>query len=431
MDKQSQLNRLNTFLWGMALTNSIARSMYDVAFIWIILDITNSEQVTGFVAMTTYLPAIMFGLFVGSIVDLLPKTKVIIRSTILQGLIISFIPLFLFLNKSSLQEHYIINTISLFLGPDPQAILMLAYNIKYVGALMIIAFFHNGFSLPIVPSFNAYLPTQISKDKLLRANSIANISWQTAVVIGPILAAQFLTFYPVENLFIVCVFFYLLASWFASFVPHDTVENKQVSYKKILKKTKEGLGYLKKQSTIGFMVLLTFFSNIFVMGPAVVGIPIFVKLYLNGSAADFAMAEAFVGIGMLLGTAIMYRIGSKFNYGFLFILGLFIDGISFCLYYFAESLFQFYIFSFMHGIGIPFLIIARVSILQNNIKEKFLGRIFSIISVSIISMTAISSGIIGILAQFMDIQSIFMIFGILAGSCGLVGALHPKIRYLN
>ena len=121
---------------------------------------------------------------------------------------------------------------------------------------------------------------------------------------------------------------------------------------------------------------------------------------------------------MLLGTTIMYKIGSRFNYGFLFILGLFIDGASFCLYYFAENLSQFYVFSFMHGIGIPFLIIARVSILQNNIEEKFLGRIFSIISVSIISMTAISSGIIGVLAEFINIQSIFMIFGILAGGCG-------------
>ena len=398
MRKQSQLN---IFLWGMPLTNSIARSMYDVAFIWLILDITNSEQITGFVAMTTYLPAIIFGLFVGSLVDLLPKTKVIISSTILQGLAISLIPLFIFL------------------------------DIKSVWLLMIIAFFHNGFSLPIVPSFNAYLPTQINKDRLLRANSIANISWQTAVIIGPILAAQFLIFYPIENLFLVCVFFYFLASFFASFVPHDTVESDSISYKKIIKKTKEGLQYLREQSTIGFMVLLTFLSNLFVMGPAVVGIPIFVKLYLHGSAANFAMAEAFVGLGMLLGTTIMYKIGSRFNYGFLFILGLFIDGASFCLYYFAENLSQFYVFSFMHGIGIPFLIIARVSILQNNIKEKFLGRIFSIISVSIISMTAISSGIIGVLAEFMSIQSIFMVFGILAGSCGIIGALHPKIRYLN
>ena len=398
MQKQ---NQLNIFLWGMPITNSIARSMYDVAFIWLILDITNSTQITGFVAMTTYLPAIIFGLFVGSVVDLLPKTKVIISSTILQGLVISLIPLFLFL------------------------------DIKSVWLLMIIAFFHNGFSLPIVPSFNAYLPTQISKDNLLRANSIANISWQTAVVVGPILAIPFLNFYPVENLFIVCVFFYFLASFFASFVPHDNVEKEPISYKKIIQKTKEGLEYLRAQSTIGFMVLLTLLSNIFVMGPAVVGIPMFVKFSLYGSIVNLATAEMFIGIGMLFGTAIMYKIGNNFNYGFLFILGLFIDGISFCLYYFAENLFQFYIFSFMHGIGIPFLIIARVSILQNNIEEKFLGRIFSIISVSIISMTAISSGMIGVLDEFMNIQSIFMIFGALAASCGVIGALHPKIRYLN
>ena len=37
-------------------------------FIWLILDITDSEKITGFVAMTTYFPAIIFGLFIGAIV---------------------------------------------------------------------------------------------------------------------------------------------------------------------------------------------------------------------------------------------------------------------------------------------------------------------------------------------------------------------------
>ena len=55
--------KVNIFLWTVPLVNSIARSIYDVAFIWLILDMTNSEKITGFVAMTTYFPAIIFGLF--------------------------------------------------------------------------------------------------------------------------------------------------------------------------------------------------------------------------------------------------------------------------------------------------------------------------------------------------------------------------------
>ena len=66
-----------------------------------------------------------------------------------------------------------------------------------------------------------------------------------------------------------------------------------------------------------------------------------------------------------------------------------------------------------------------------NIPEKLLGRIFAIISVSILSMTAVSSGIIGFLAEFMTIHEIFLLFGLLAGLCGIVGLLHPKVRYLN
>jgi hypothetical protein len=60
---------LNLFLLSVPLMNSIARAIYDVAFIWLVLELTNSEKITGLVAMTSYLPAILCGLFIGAIVD--------------------------------------------------------------------------------------------------------------------------------------------------------------------------------------------------------------------------------------------------------------------------------------------------------------------------------------------------------------------------
>ena len=380
---------------------SIGRSIYDIAIIWLILDITNSEKLTGLIAMTTYLPAIFFGLFAGALVDMYSKTKVMAFATLMQAIAVLGIPLFLL------------------------------FDIRLAWVIMILAFFHNGFSLPFLPAFNAYLPTQIEKDKLLKANSIVNIAWQMAVFIGPIVAAYALTVISIEYLFYVTVICYIITAFVIINAPKDEVDKENVDFSNILKKTYQGLVYLNNKKTLRFIIILTILSNLFVMGPAIVGIPILVKMALGGTASNFAICEAIVGLGMLLGTTFVYNFGDKFTHGKLFLTGLFIDGASFCLYYLIENMTQMYVLSFCHGIGIPLLIISRVAMMQKNIPEKLLGRIFSIISISIISMTAVSSGIIGLASDIFDIQTIFLLFGFMAGLCGIVGFLHPKIKYLN
>ena len=397
---QNQKN-FTTFLWGAPFMGSIGRSIYDIAIIWLILDITNSEKLTGLIAMTTYLPAIFFGLFAGALVDMYSKTKVMAFATSMQAIAVLGVPLFLL------------------------------FDIRLAWVIMILAFFHNGFSLPFIPSFNAYLPTQIEKDKLLKANSIVNIAWQMAVFIGPIVAAYALTIISIESLFYVTVICYIITAFVIINAPKDEVDKENVDFSNILKKTYQGLVYLNNKKTLRFIIILTILSNLFVMGPAIVGIPILVKMALGGTASNFAICEAIVGLGMLLGTTFVYNFGDKFTHGKLFLTGLFIDGASFCLYYLIENMTQMYVLSFCHGIGIPLLIISRVAMMQKNIPEKLLGRIFSIISISIISMTAVSSGIIGLASDIFDIQTIFLLFGFMAGLCGIVGFLHPKIKYLN
>ena len=389
------------FLWGAPFIGSIGRSIYDISIIWLILDITNSEKLTGLIAMTTYLPAIFFGLFAGAIVDMYSKTRVMAFAQIMQAIAVIGIPIFLL------------------------------FDIKVAWIIMILAFFHNGFSLPFVPAFNSYLPTQVKKERLLAANSIANIAWQSAVFIGPIVAAYFLTIIPVQYLFYITVICYLVTALLSINAPREKQKKENENLKLILNKTYQGLVYLFNDKTLLFIIILTVLSNLFVMGPAIVGIPILVKIGLGGTASNFAICEAVVGLGMLLGTAFVYKFGERFTHGRLFLTGLFIDGASFCLYYFIENMIQMYILSFCHGIGIPLLIISRVSIMQKNIPEELLGRIFSIISISIISMTAVSSGIIGFASDVFDIQTIFLLFGTGAGLCGIAGFLHPKIKHLN
>ena len=397
---QNQKN-FTTFLWGAPFIGSIGRSVYDMAIIWLILDITNSEKYTGLIAMTTYLPAIFFGLFIGALVDMYSKTKVMAFATSMQAIAVLGVPLFLL------------------------------FDIRLAWIIMILAIFHNSFSIPFVPAFNAYLPTQIEKDKLLKANSIVNIAWQSAVFIGPIVTAYALTIISIEYIFYVTVLCYIITAFIIINAPKDEVDKENIDFSNILKKTYQGLIYLNSKKTLRFIIILTILSNLFVMGPAIVGIPILVKIALGGTISNFFICEASVGLGMLLGTTFVYNFGDRFTHGRLFLAGLFIDGASFCLYYFIENMTQMYILSFCHGIGIPLLIISRVAMMQKNIHENLLGRIFTIISISIISMTAVSSGIIGLASDIFDIQTIFLFFGSMAGLCGIVGFLHPKIKYLN
>ena len=412
------VKNFTAFLWGAPFIGSIGRSIYDISIIWLILDITNSEKLTGLIAMTSYLPAIFFGLFAGAIVDMYSKTRVMAFAQIMQAITVIGIPIFLLFNT------FIVRDFSFEYGN-------LFYTAGAMWIIMIFAFFHNGFSLPFVPAFNSYLPTQVKKEKLLEANSIANIAWQSAVFIGPIVAAYFLTIISVEYLFYITVICYLVTALLSISSPKEKQKQNHENFRSITKKTYQGLVYLFNDKTLLFIIVLTILSNLFVMGPAIVGIPILVKIGLGGTASNFAICEAVVGLGMLLGTGFVYKFGNRFTHGKLFLTGLFIDGASFCLYYFIENMIQMYILSFCHGIGIPLLIISRVSIMQKNIPEELLGRIFSIISISIISMAAFSSGIIGFASEVIDIKTIFLLFGTGAGLCGIVGFLHPKIKHLN
>ena len=92
-----------------------------------------------------------------------------------------------------------------------------------------------------MPAFNAYLPTQIKKDKLLKANSIANIAWQSAVFIGPIVAAYALTVISIDYLFYVTVICYLITAFITINAPKDEVDKENVDFGNILTKTYQGL----------------------------------------------------------------------------------------------------------------------------------------------------------------------------------------------
>jgi len=66
------------FLWSAQTISQAGDAIYQLALLWLILDITNSTVITGLIAMSAYLPALIFGLYAGVISDRVNRFRLMI-----------------------------------------------------------------------------------------------------------------------------------------------------------------------------------------------------------------------------------------------------------------------------------------------------------------------------------------------------------------
>lgn len=393
-------NRNVTALWLAQLISSMGDAVYQLALIWLILDLTGSSIITGLVAMGAYLPAMLFGLLGGVFADKYNRLGIMHLANISQSLTVIVIPLTLYYGVAD----------AMFIG--------------------ILAFIRSSFGTLFPPALNAFVPEVVAKDQLTKVNSLIATSSQLAYLIGPAIAGVLLGIISLNRLFIFDAISFIAASILLLFVIKPKNRTPQETHA-TFKQLKSGLQYIIKHRSIGYLIILTILNNIFIMGPAIVGMPIFVKTILGGSAADFAFVEAGMAGGMLIGSWFMYKSRHRLSNGVLLLLALIWDGITYTFFYWVPSVPTAIIMIFVHGIGIPVITISRTSIIQRNTPNEYHGRLFSMVHLSVVGMTAMSSALVGMLAAVMSIRIIFLTFGVSAVITGLIGLKSKQLQQLN
>ena len=179
------------------------------------------------------------------------------------------------------------------------------------------------------------------------------------------------------------------------------------------------------------MMIITFINNLFIMGPAIVGIPILVKSALGGSASDFAFIEGCMALGALSGSILVSKLNGRLSNGVIWAIGLILDGITFSFFFWADSVPVAMLMIFFHGIGIPLIMVSRTSIIQLHIPNKYHGRLFSVAHLGVVGTTALSSALVGIISAYISVKLIFLLIGIGASLCGVLSLSVNQIRRLK
>lgn len=396
-----QQHRNISLLWGAQIVSSAGDAIYQIALLWLVLDITGSSTITGLVAMAAFLPAMLFGLYAGVIADKYNRKLIMILSNLSQALTVIVIPILLYFDYD---------------------------NILLIGFF---AFVRASFSTFFPPALNALVPMITSKDRLVKVNSVLATSGQLAYLIGPLAAGLILSIVSIPYLFVIDSVSFLIAILILLFIvlpPKTKLPDKHFGS---VKELFSGIQYAAKHKPLGTLFILTIINNFFIMGPAFVGMLILVKDTLGGTASQYAFVQSGLALGMLIGSVFVYRIGNRINIGKLLLIGMILDGATYSLMYFAGSVNYVLIFIVIHALGIPMITISRTAIIQKHSPNEYHGRLFSLVHLSVVGVTALSAAVVGIAANYIDIKIIFLFIGIGAALCGVVGFFNPRLRSLQ
>jgi hypothetical protein len=177
-----------------------------------------------------------------------------------------------------------------------------------------------------------------------------------------------------------------------------------------------------------WLLILTAVDNLFIMGPAVVGTPLLVKGPYGGTGSDYALLEAALAAGVFLGLPLTTWLNRRTGQGKVLIAGIFLDGITYLPLLWIDHLWAAGVAIGLHGISIPLITVTRSSLIQRIAHPEQLGRIFAFVGITVLGLTAASSGLTGLIATFVPVKVIFGVIAIGAALCAPVAWMSKAFR---
>ena len=375
-------NRNFVFLWLGHLISHSGDAIYTIAIAWLLLDMTGSSSSTGWVLMSAYLPALIFGLFAGVLVDRYNRKGIMIISDVMRAILVAIVPMALIFD---------------FVSP------------LLIG---IATFFLATFATLFYPARDSLIPHITDSEDLPTANSAISVSGQMSHLLGPLFAGIGLSIFGITHLFTADALSFLFSILMISLIaiPVNDRSNQELETKKIVslvENLKEGFQYMITAKGIMTLLFLTFINNMLIMGPAFLGLPVFVKDILEEDLKIYAYLEASMATGMIFGSVIFWFLIKSVKPAHILLIGIVVDGMTFSLLYFVKSNFSAIVVLCIHGMGIPLITIARTTLIQIVVPDKFRGRLFSMIYTSVMGTTAISIGLTGILLEYVGVDMFF------------------------
>ncbi|KXY69538.1 MULTISPECIES: MFS transporter [Bacillus] len=394
MDILKNRNFLLLFL-GRIFTN-IGDSLYYVAAMWLVYELSGNPFYSGLAGFLTLLPSTLQFL-TGPFVDRWSIKNTLVITQVLQCILILIIPITHYFDLLTVQLLLIIMPIVAFIE-------QFAY-----------------------PAQSKALPLLLHKTQLLKGNSLFSFAYQGIDLICTTLSGILVALFGAITLYVIDSFTFAITAllFFSLKMPKQAATNTSLSTKQYFTDLKEGFSIVFR-SLIGVFLIGSVVAN-FSIGMTMAILPSFADSL--GGVKSYGFFLAAISAGSLIGALFSSWVGKR-NVGRVSIIG-FATG---AIFWFLSTIVPFeWLSIFLFGlawipIGATNILFATIS--QIVIPNQYIGRINSVMrSMGTIAMP-FGSLIGGYAANVFSSQLIFALASIGILFISLVWLLHPKLRAL-
>jgi MFS family permease len=387
--EMKNIKNKNKILYTLLLSQSlslIGTRMTTVALgIWLF---QKTGRATDLLLMPFFneLPALLFGHFLGVLVDRYDRKKLMILSDAGQGL--GSMVLFLSIWTGSFEIWHLYG----------------------------IVFFQGVFAAVQGPTADATVTLLTDETNRAKVNGFKELTFPAAGVLAPMLAGLLYVSLGIIGVLVLDGISFVVASFMVSVlrIPKPNLSEEGLSYKgHFLKEATSGYAYLKNQKNLWWLVLYFALINFLINGPLELVIPYIIKRTKSELFLTFVLS--LMSGATVLGALLMIPIGKRANklkslYGVMVL-----SGMGFVAFGLVKHRIFLSMTIILVMLPLPILNALFKTILQNEIPEDMQGRVFSVVYQMAYGIAPLSFLVTGPLVDQM-IEPFMLARGYMAGT---------------
>ena len=348
------MNRNLALLLSGQLVSQIGDKFHMLAVAFLVLKTTGSPAKMGLVLFCSVFPGLILGFISGAFLDRYSRKAIIVGADAARGLIVAAVGALYYLDA-------------------------LSFSVLLAAQLLIsvcTAFFD-----PAVP---AIIPQIVRSEQLPRANSQSQFVSGISTIVGPVLGGLTVAWAGYLPVFVLNAGSYLFSAGFESFIRLPLLEGSTTRKSKIVDDIFDGCRYVYRSKSL-VIILVTVGVIHFFVGSIEAVIPVLAADLKGGGAQNIGFIQTCFGIGTVLAALFISIRNIKHNealilFGSVFLIGLsllliggiHISGIRMLMPYLM-------IFPVVGGL-IIFAGTSFRSMIQKEVQDKMMGRVFGFVS---------------------------------------------------